>query len=188
VAPEIRDAVLQAGKALEALGFPIEEFAPTGLERAPNLWAFLFSQWPSSAIRKLTEGHEADLHWTLRENLSGASPRGDEILTHLAARDRMRAALVRQMQNTPVLLMPVCGITAFRHRERKFAVEDKEIGLFQAMMPAVIANVFGLPAVTIPMGRSRLGLPVGVQLVGRPYEDELLLELAVLLENRGNAS
>jgi Asp-tRNA(Asn)/Glu-tRNA(Gln) amidotransferase A subunit family amidase len=188
VASEIRDALSKAAKAFEDLGFPVEEFVPAGLERAPNLWAFLFSQWPASAVRKLTEGHEADLHWTLRENLSNASPSGEEVLTHLAARDRMRASLLRQMQNTPVLLMPVCSVGAFRHRERKWAVEGKEIGLFQAMMPAVLANVFGLPAVTVPMGRSPAGLPVGVQLMGRPYEDELLLELAVLLENRSNAS
>jgi len=49
-------------------------------------------------------------------------------------------------------------------------------------MPAVLANVLGLPAVTIPVALSREGLPIGVQLMGRPYEDELLLELAVRLE------
>ena len=49
-------------------------------------------------------------------------------------------------------------------------------------MPAVLANVFGLPAVTIPVTLSEEGLPVGVQLVGRPYEDELLLDLALPLE------
>ena len=46
-------------------------------------------------------------------------------------------------------------------------------------MPAVLANVLGLPAVTVPMKVSAEGLPIGVQLVGRPYDDELLLELAV---------
>jgi len=43
-----------------------------------------------------------------------------------------------------------------------------------------------LPAVTVPMGTSGNGLPIGVQLVGRPYEDERLLELAVMLENRNS--
>jgi amidase len=76
----------------------------------------------------------------------------------------------------------VCGILAFHHQERKWPVEGKEIGLFQAMMPAVLANVLGLPAVTVPMAVSEEGLPIGVQLVGRPYEDELLLDLAVRLE------
>ena len=60
--------------------------------------------------------------------------------------------------------------------------ELQETGLFQATMPAVIANVLGLPAVAVPMGTNCDGLPVGVQLVGRPFEDERLLELGVWLE------
>ena len=49
------------------------------------------------------------------------------------------------------------------------------------MMPAVIWNVLGFPAVSVPVTVSE-GLPVGVQLVGRPWEDELLLETAARLE------
>jgi amidase len=182
VMPEIRTALAKAAKALEGLGFPVEDFVPQGLERAPNLWAFLFGDWPAAAIRKLVEGRESDLHWTLRDNLSGAEPSGEQVLQNLAARDRMRGSLLRQMKDVPALLMPVCSIPAFRHGERKWTVEGQEIGIFKAMLPAVAANVLGLPSVTIPMGSSATGLPVGVQLMGRPFDDELLLELAVLLE------
>ena len=99
----------------------------------------------------------------------------------------MRASLVRQMQDVPVLVMPVSSITAFRHRERKWKIGDQEIGLFQAMMPSVVANVLGLPALTIPMGLTAAGLPVGIQLMGRPFEDELLLDVAVRLEEERGA-
>jgi len=187
VDPEIRLAVRQAASLLEGLQFPIDEFAPRGLERAPNVWAFLFNQWPSQATRTMVEGHEREVHWTLAESLGAKEPAAGEVLTNLAARDRLRASLLRQMADVPVLLMPVCGIAAFRHRERKWEIDGQEIGLFQAMMPAVIANVFGLPAVTIPMGISRQGLPMGVQLMGRPFEDELVLELAVALESARSA-
>ena len=59
---------------------------------------------------------------------------------------------------------------------------EKEIGLFQAMMPVTPWNLLGLPAVVIPFGFTDDGLPVGVQLVGRPYTEELILEVAVRLE------
>ena len=180
--PEVRAAVRSAAAMLQGLRLPVVEFAPRGLERAPNVWAFLFNQWPSAAMRKLMEGREAEAHWTLLESLPADSPSAEQVLTNLAARDRIRASLLRQMEGVAVLLMPVCGITAFRHRQRRWEIEGREIGLFQAMMPAVLANVLGLPAVTIPIAKSRQGLPIGVQLVGRPYEDELLLELAVQLE------
>ncbi len=175
---EIRAQARRAGELLRAV-----EFAPSGLDRAPNLWAFLFSQWPAPAVRKFIEGREEQVHWTLTESLAaGPPPSGEQVLLTLAARDRMRASLLRQMEDVPVLLMPVCGITAFRHRERRWTIDGKEIGLFQAAMPAVLANVLGLPAVTVPMGHSAAGMPIGVQLVGRPFEDEGLLEVAIQLE------
>jgi Asp-tRNA(Asn)/Glu-tRNA(Gln) amidotransferase A subunit family amidase len=40
----------------------------------------------------------------------------------------------------------------------------------------------GFPGVSVPTGKSPEGLPIGVQLVGRPYEDELVLEVAEQLE------
>ncbi len=183
VDPEIRDAVRRAAALFEDAGLDVSEFAMTGLERTPNVWAFLFSDWPAVETRKWLEGRESEAHWTLLEFLSRSEPpTAAQILQNLAARDRLRAALLRQMEQVPVLLMPVCGIPAFRHRERRWTVDGREIGLFQAMMPAVLANVLGLPAVTVPMQVTSGGLPVGVQLLGKPFEDELLLEVAIRLE------
>ena len=182
---EIAVAVRDTAARLAGLGFAVEEFEPRGLERAPNVWAVLFNHWPMLATRRLVEGRTADLHWTLTESLSTKEPSAEEVLIQLAARDRMRASLVRQMEEFQVLLMPVCGITAFHHSERHWEIGGKSIGVFQAMIPAVLANVLGLPALTIPVATSRSGLPIGIQLVGRPYDDELLLDLATRLEETG---
>jgi Asp-tRNA(Asn)/Glu-tRNA(Gln) amidotransferase A subunit family amidase len=178
----IRAAVRKSATMLSEVGCAVDEFQPAGLERAPNVWGFLFAQWPQIATRKIFVGHEEELHWTLRESLAPEEPTAEQVLLNLAARDRMRASLLRQMEDVFAILMPVCGVPAFTHRQRKWEIEGKSTGLFQAMMPAVIANVLGLPAVTIPIALTDEGLPVGVQLMGRPYEDELLLDLAVRLE------
>jgi amidase len=183
----VRDAVRKTAGMLAGLGLDVDDFQPAGLERAPNVWGFLFAQWPQIATRKMFEGREEELHWTLRESLTQDQPTAEQALLNLAARDRMRASLLRQMENVSAILMPVCGVPAFAHRQRKWEIDGKSIGLFQAMMPAVLANVLGLPAVTIPVARSEEGLPVGVQLIGRPYEDELLLDLAVRLEEARGA-
>jgi Asp-tRNA(Asn)/Glu-tRNA(Gln) amidotransferase A subunit family amidase len=181
VDPEIRAAVRRAAAMIGALGIAVEDFEPQGLERAPNIWA-IFARWPSAATKALLKARKTEAHWTLSEWLDSEPPTAEQVLINLAARDRMRASLLRQMESVAAVLMPVCGVTAFRHRQRTWEIEGQEIGLSQAMMPAVLANVLGLPAVTIPVAISREGLPIGVQLVGRPYEDELLLELAVRLE------
>ena len=179
---EIGWAVERAAALGQALGWTMDGFEPRGLERAPNVWATLF-QWPALATRKMVEGREEQCHAGLREALgSAAAPSAEQLLTTLGARDRMRAALVRQMWSLDAVLMPVAGIAAFRHGERKWEAAGQELGVFQAMMPAVVANALGLPAVTVPMALSQAGLPLGVQLMGRPYADEGLLEAAVRLE------
>jgi amidase len=179
---EIKEAVLKAAALLQDRRFHVEEFGPGSLERAPNTWAFLFSQWPQIAARRMYEGRENDVHWTLSEFWTDAVPTAEQALFQLASRDRMRAGLLRQMNGLAAILMPVCGVPAFEHRQRKWTIDGQSIGLFQATMPAVIANVLGLPAVTIPIALSSNGLPLGVQLMGHPYGDELLLDLAIHLE------
>jgi Asp-tRNA(Asn)/Glu-tRNA(Gln) amidotransferase A subunit family amidase len=186
VDPEIRQTVRRAAQALADLTIPTEPFEPQGLERAPNLWWFFFGQLPAPLTRQTIQGRESDAHWTGTEFLSSAleqpAPTVEQLLLNLAKRDRMRASLLRQMEQYPVLLMPPCGVTAFPHRSRRWQVDGEEIGLFQAMMPATPFNLLGLPAVVVPFGMSAEGLPIGVQLVGRPYEEELILDLAVRLE------
>ena len=187
VDPEIKAAVRRAARMFADLRIPAGAFEPQGLERAPNLWWFFFGQLAAPLTRQMIEGREPDAHWTGTEFLADAlaqpAPTVQQVLLNLARRDAMRASLLRQMEEFRVLLMPPCGVTAFPHRTRRFPVGGGEIGLFQAMMPATPFNLLGLPAVVIPLGTSSEGLPIGVQLVGRPYEEELILELAVRLEN-----
>lgn len=186
VEPPVAEAVRQAAEGLRAMGVPAEPFVPHGLERAPNVWSFLFAELPAAVIRELLGGREAEAHWTgteLLDRLKGRpEPSGRDVLENLAVRDRMRASLLRQMRDYPVLLWPAAGIVAFRHRQRRWETPGKPIGYFEAMMPLTPANLLGLPALVIPWMLTGDGVPAGVQLIGRPYEEENLLELAVRLE------
>jgi amidase len=186
VQPSVRRAVQEAAAMLASLGFVVDEFRPEGLVRAPNLWSFFFSELPARAAKERIAGREPEAHWTYTENLDKLLERPPapawEVMEQLAARDRMRRSLVEQMRNVPFLLMPVASIAAFPHRERKFATESKAIGLFQAMAPVTTFNLLGLPALTVPFTLDEQGMPVGVQIVGRPWEEESLLELGVALE------
>jgi Asp-tRNA(Asn)/Glu-tRNA(Gln) amidotransferase A subunit family amidase len=157
---EIADALSSAAAMLSAQSFTLDSFEPAGLERAPNVWAFLFGQ--------------------LSANPGEHS--GDRILAILAERTSLRARFLAQLGDFDALLMPVCAVPAFPHGQKRFSVNGREIGHFQMAIPAVLANVFGCPAVTLPIARSSERLPLGIQLIGRPFEDELLLEIALRLE------
>ncbi len=183
---EVRETVCRAGQLLSGLGFEVEPFQPQGIEHAPNVWWFLFGELPARVTLELIAGREEEAHWTATETLKRAlekpEPTSLRVLEMLAERDNLRGHLLRQMEKFPVLLLPVCGIPAFRHRERRWPTDTKEIGVFQAMMPATTFNLFGLPGISIPFGMSAEGMPIGVQLVGRPYQEEALLEIAERME------
>jgi len=191
VQPAVRKAVRDAAAALAGLGFTVDEFRPEGIERAPNLWNFFFGELTARDMKQRIAGRENEAHWTYTENLDRQLDRppasGWQVVEALAARDAMRRRLIEQMRKYPVLLMPVAAITAFPHRQRKFVTETKPIGLFQAMMTATTFNVLGLPALAAPFGIDEAGLPVGVQLVGRPWQEETLLELGAQLEKARGA-
>ena len=132
----------------------------------------------------MMQGREHEVHWTGTEFLFPETSQitGMKVVENLALRDKMRIHLLRQMEEFPVILMPVCSVPAFLPRERSWEIGGKAVNLFQAMMCVTPFNLLGMPAISVPFGKSEEGLPVSVQLVGRPYEEELLLELAIALE------
>jgi Asp-tRNA(Asn)/Glu-tRNA(Gln) amidotransferase A subunit family amidase len=54
----------------------------------------------------------------------------------------------------------------------------------EIMRFAFPANLSGLPAVSVPVGYDGDGLPIGLQLMGRPWQEHLLLRVATALESR----
>lgn len=186
VEPGVARAVKKAATCLEQLRFPLDPFQPRGLEAAPNLWWFFFGELPARITAALIAGREQQAHWTgtefMQQALAEPAPSSEKVVQNLAVRDKMRAHLLHEMEQFPVILAPACGIAAFRHRQRRFETPVKPIGLFEAMMPATPMNLLGLPAMAIPFDIDERGLPIGIQLIGRPYQEELLLEVAIRME------
>lgn len=186
VEPGMAETVSKAASVLSGLGYAAEEFRPRGVERAPNLWWFFFGQIHSRVTAASLKGKESELHWTglelLEHAMSEPEPSVERTLINFAARDAMRIAMLQQMETCRVLLLPASGVAAFPHRTRRWQTPRKEIGLFEAMMPLTPFNLFGMPGVVIPFGLNERGLPCGIQLVGRPYDEEILLEIAIKME------
>lgn len=183
VHPDVGSALENAARALRTAGYEVEELLLQGLERAPNVWAFFFAELGSYHTREFLQGRESEAHWTVTENLRDTSmPDARTVVEQFAGRERLRAGALEQMQRYPVLLTPPSSIPAFRHRERRFFFADQSVGLFSAMALSTMWNLFGFPALVLPFGVTRDGLPVGVQLVGRPFEDERVLRVGEDLE------
>jgi Asp-tRNA(Asn)/Glu-tRNA(Gln) amidotransferase A subunit family amidase len=81
-----------------------------------------------------------------------------------------------------VVVCPVAAVPAFVHGERAWDVDGQKVDYLDAMRYSQWFNVLGAPAVVVPAGRTAAGLPIGVQVAGRPFDDELVLEVAEAIE------
>ncbi|MGH9343507.1 MAG: amidase [Terriglobia bacterium] len=189
VTDETRAAVRQAAECLRLDGFTVEPFTPLlpgGLERARELWWNIFVRAGAMIINPIVRGREAEISPILSEFLGIAAQdgplSGDELLETWLDRDKLHGRLLAEMQRYPVLICPVCSIPAFRHGEREWPVGARKVTYLEAMSYAQWFNILGNPAVVVPVGHSPEGLPIGVQVVGRPYEEERVLAVARAIE------
>jgi len=186
VTPETRVAIQTAAKALREAGFHVELFRPEGLEEARRLWWKVFGIVGGMLLRPLTKGHESELSPILKEFLSWAAAEpahtGDSLLETWIQRDILRSKIFHQMRDYQILLCPVASIPAFRHGERKWQVDGKTVQYLDAWSYTEWFNLLGMPAVAVPIDKSRDGLPIGVQIAARPWQEELVLSIAEILD------
>jgi Asp-tRNA(Asn)/Glu-tRNA(Gln) amidotransferase A subunit family amidase len=191
VTPEIRAAVRTAAKALQGAGFQVEPFRPAGLEDARRLWKKFFVSAGGMLIRPMFREREHDLSPVLSQFLdwSAAEPplTGEALLEAWVGRDILRAEFLLQMRNYPILLCPAAAIPAFRHGERSWTIEGKTVHYLDAWSYTEWFNLLGNPAAVVRVSHSADGLPIGVQIVGRPWEEEQVLAVAAALEKECGA-
>jgi amidase len=180
---ETRAAVQRAATSLGERGFTVEPFRLEGLDRALDLWWFFFGPVIGNLFRQSVAGREGQISPMFREYLayatSGDSITLDQFTKACADRDLLRADILRQMRDTSVLLSPVSTSPAFRHGQGNYLPGT---GYRDTMRFSQWLNLTGFPGASVPVGVSNEGLPIDVQVIGRPFEDELVLAVAEAIE------
>lgn len=124
----------------------------------------------------------------------------EKYLRTLTARDFFVSAMDAYLEQRDVLLCPVSSTTAYEHIEpwRRFGpfplyrapvmVDGRPVNyLVAAMSYTSVFNLTGNPVVVIPMGYTREGMPIGVQIVGRRWRDMELLAIAEQIDRAVSA-
>jgi Asp-tRNA(Asn)/Glu-tRNA(Gln) amidotransferase A subunit family amidase len=187
VTPETSAAVRRAADALRSEGFEVIEWLPENLERAWRLWWNLFGRAGQMAFSPMLEGHDGEISPILRQFRARVAEEpllsATELLDTLLERDVLRARFLAKMEQFPILLCPVSSIPAFRHGERTWTIQDGRVEYLKAMAYSEWFNLLGCPGAVVPVGHSLEGLPIGVQVVGRPWEEEAVLGVAAKIES-----
>jgi amidase len=191
VSDEIRAAVQAGAKALADAGLEVIEVTPPAISKSSQLWFDLFAHAANSEIAALYRGREEeagpqiarllrglDVPAEFEEKIESAERLADAVLE----RERLREELLQWMKATPLMLAPVGATAAFEHGAERVDVSGKSISVFRAFSYSQTFNVLGLPSVAVPAGRTANGLPIGVQVVGRPFEERRVLSAAAIIE------
>lgn len=186
VTEETRSAVALAASALSNAGLIAEQRRPPGLERGYELWLSLFSRASVVQLRNFYKGREKEggdfVRWRLATADDSPASTLDEYINAWMERDRLRLELGQWMTDVPLIVAPVGATPALKHDTLKVTIGGTTLSTFRAFSYSQAFNVFDLPSVSVPAGVSAEGLPIGVQIVGRPFEEETVLIAAAIVE------
>ena len=187
VTSETRQAVRDAASSLRRQGFHVEPYRPASLEAARKLWDIFFVQCGAMFYAPEIAGRRSELSPTFLGFLADAESRTPLTATTLleawAQMDQVCSSLLGEMEVYPILLTPVCAVPAFRHGERAWRIDGQSVHYLDAMRFTQWFNLLGAPAAVVPVGASPDGLPIGIQIAGRPFADEAVLTIAAALES-----
>jgi aspartyl-tRNA(Asn)/glutamyl-tRNA(Gln) amidotransferase subunit A len=93
-------------------------------------------------------------------------------------RSLIKQDFASNLEKIDLILTPTAPTPAFKIGERL----DDPLTMYLSDIFTVSANLAGLPAISFPAGQTKEGLPVGLQLIGQRFEEELLLKVAELFE------
>ena len=190
VTHEIAGAIRRAANILEAAGLRVVKERPPAITDSSRLWIELFSQAATGQIRALYRGREreagaavsvflqSDQEATFEERIDMA----ERLAAAVVERERLRERLLRWMRDTPLVLTPASASAAFTHGAAQIEIKGRQTNIFRSCAYSHAANVFGLPAAVVPVTCTRAGLPVGVQLIGRPAAEWQVLAAAAIIE------
>ncbi|XP_047250927.1 fatty acid amide hydrolase isoform X5 [Capsicum annuum] len=130
------------------------------------------------------EGRGARLTYDTRTNL--AFFRSFTAADYVAAQRLRRRLMYFHMEifkKVDIIVTPTTGMTAPRIPPSALKVGETDLHISGDLMRFIItANLLGFPAVTVPVGYDNQGLPIGMQLIGRPWCEASILRLAAAIE------
>jgi aspartyl-tRNA(Asn)/glutamyl-tRNA(Gln) amidotransferase subunit A len=91
----------------------------------------------------------------------------------------IRRDFERVFEKVDVLVGPTTPTPPFRFGERL----DNPLSMYLSDIYTVTANLAGLPAMSIPCGFTRAGLPIGCQILGRSFDEPTIFAVAAALES-----
>ena len=183
---EVAAIVRRAAEALAGLGAAVEPAEIPGLEaRDCNpLTLALYGAEGRPYLEAVIAGRLDELHPMLQKRFAIPLPSLEEYVAAEAEVEGLRRDLAEFFRRYDLLLCPTAPIAAHRHELAQVEIAGQTFPARAAMRATIPFDLTGSPALSVPFGWSAEGLPIGVQVVGRHFEEETVLRAGMALEAR----
>ena len=186
IAPEAAAVLDLAVRELDAIGHGIEH---TALEPDDSYASAFRTIWQAGAASIPADGDAVQLlepltQWLVTQGRALTARQLAEALAILSAFER---SVIRQFARFDAVITPALAMTP--RPIGWYDQEDAELNFAQQVQYTPFTsflNVSGLPAITLPIAMTDSGLPMGVQFIGRPGGESVLLAIGAQLERRLN--
>lgn len=203
IEPEVKEQVLAAAKTLEAQGAIVEEFDLSLVEYAIPAYYIIASAEASSNLERFDgvkygyrTSEYTDLHNMYKKTRSeGFGPEvkrrimlGSFVLSSgyydayyikaLRTKALIKQAFDKAFERYDVILGPVAPTTALKLGE---SLSDP-LKMYLGDIYTVSVNLAGLPGISLPCGYDHQGLPVGLQLLAKPFDEKSIIRAAYTFE------
>jgi aspartyl-tRNA(Asn)/glutamyl-tRNA(Gln) amidotransferase subunit A len=175
---EVADAVERALAELGRLGAEVSDVEVPGVvEAVGGLFGFVLAEAQeihAASLRDRPQDFGADV----RALLSSRAPDTAALMRGLRARDALTVAMRRALESVDVLVTPTTPIAAPRIGVESVRIGDSDEPVLVAMIRCTAPfNATHLPALSLPCGFTRAGLPVGMQIAGKPFDEATVLRV-----------
>jgi len=181
---QVQDTVASAAAALGELGCSVEQVDLDGWENmsGQQISARIFAAEGNVYLDPIIEGRKDMLALSMQRRLNTPGPSYGEYLEAMDHVEQLRAATVKLFNDYDVLLLPTGPMVAHPHDTRRHEIGSETAPARHALTCTVPFDLTGSPALSVPFGLSDGGLPIGVQIVGRHFEEPTILRVGAALE------
>ena len=187
--PEVAETVAKAASALAEAGIDVEEVALPALENR-DIQAFsltLYSAEASLYLEPIIAGREKELSPNILRRLAIPTPTLRQYVEALSDWEGLRQDMASYFSRYDLLLCPTSPLPAHTHNVTELAIAGETVTARDANRATIPWNLTGSPAISVPFGWSSEGLPIGVQIVGRHFDEATVLKVAAVLERMSDA-
>jgi len=187
--PEVQTVFFDFVDTIKSMDISVSDVHISGSDKIYESWrplrlgesAEIHMKW----LQTRSEDYGEDVRKMLMQGTEVSAV--DYIRAHKFRKD-LRNEFVKLLQNYDVIIMPTTTLTAPEFDQPTVVIGDKTFPIYQALSRNTIAfDSTGLPVINIPAGFSKDNMPVGVQIVGAPFDEVKILSFAYSYEEENDS-